>query len=90
LLLRALPLVATEPCFALKGGTAINLFIRDMPRFSVDINLAHVPVADRDTSLSKTGAALGRIRRLILERMPDSRVQASALSGSPLEADESG
>jgi len=39
LLLRVLPLVAEEKDFALKGGTAINLFIRDMPRLSVDIDL---------------------------------------------------
>ncbi|GLR46045.1 hypothetical protein GCM10007880_65630 [Mesorhizobium amorphae] len=31
LLTRVLPLVAAETCFALKGGTAINLFIRDLP-----------------------------------------------------------
>jgi hypothetical protein len=39
LLLKTMPLVAVEDCFALKGGTAINLFIRDMPRLSVDIDL---------------------------------------------------
>jgi hypothetical protein len=31
------PAVAQEDCFALKAGTAINLFYRDMPRLSVDI-----------------------------------------------------
>ena len=31
LLVRTLPFVAEEECFALKGGTAINLFIRDLP-----------------------------------------------------------
>jgi hypothetical protein len=36
-----------EKEFALKGGTAINLFFRDMPRLSVDLDLAFVPVADR-------------------------------------------
>ena len=40
LLVRILPLVAEEKCFALKGGTAINLFIRNLPRLSVDIDLA--------------------------------------------------
>lgn len=45
LLVRTLPFVATETCFALKGGTAINLFLRDMPRLSVDIDLAYLPVA---------------------------------------------
>jgi len=37
LLMKIVPLVATETVFALKGGTAINLFLRDMPRLSVDI-----------------------------------------------------
>ncbi len=39
LLIRAIPHVAQEICFALKGGTAINLFIRNMPRLSVDLDL---------------------------------------------------
>ena len=39
LLVNVLPYVAKEDCFALKGGTAINLFIRDLPRLSVDIDL---------------------------------------------------
>ena len=47
LLIRVLPLVTEEACFALKGGTAINLFIRDMPRLSVDIDLTYLPVAPR-------------------------------------------
>ena len=37
LLLRVLPLVDREAVFALKGGTAINFFVRDLPRISVDI-----------------------------------------------------
>ncbi len=36
LLVRLLPFIAAEKAFALKGGTAINLFYRDMPRLSVD------------------------------------------------------
>lgn len=39
LLLTILPLVAKEKSFALKGGTAINLFVREMPRLSGDIDL---------------------------------------------------
>jgi predicted nucleotidyltransferase component of viral defense system len=46
LLLRILPQVAKESCFALKGGTAVNLFVRNMPRFSVDIDLTYSPTAD--------------------------------------------
>jgi len=62
LLVAVLPLVARERCFALKGGTAINLFVRDMPRLSVDIDLAFVPVGDRETALGEIDAALQRIR----------------------------
>lgn len=47
LLVGVLPFVARERCFALKGGTAINLFVRDLPRLSVDIDLAFVPVGSR-------------------------------------------
>ena len=32
LMVGVLPFVARERCFALKGGTAINLFVRDLPR----------------------------------------------------------
>ena len=38
LLVRTLPFVAEERCFALKGGTAINLFVRDLPRVSRSIS----------------------------------------------------
>lgn len=53
LLVRVLPFVADETCFALKGGTAINLFISDMPRLSVDIDLTYLPVESREESLRK-------------------------------------
>src|ERR1700688_3377818 len=39
LLARVAPLVLVDDTFALKGGTAINLFVRDMPRLSVDLDL---------------------------------------------------
>ncbi|WP_241657571.1 nucleotidyl transferase AbiEii/AbiGii toxin family protein [Flavobacterium cerinum] len=40
----------TEKCFALKGGTAINLFYRAFPRLSVDIDLLYIPMDDRETA----------------------------------------
>ncbi len=42
LLLRVAPDVFDEDIFALKGGTAINLFVRDMPHLSVDLDLVFV------------------------------------------------
>lgn len=58
LLLRVLPLVDREAVFALKGGTAINFFVRDLPRISVDIDLVYLPVGERDFSLRELSAAL--------------------------------
>jgi predicted nucleotidyltransferase component of viral defense system len=81
LLIKAVPLVATETAFALKGGTAINLFLRDMPRLSVDIDLTYVPVADRESSLKEIDAALHRIKKQIEGGIPGARVSASAPKG---------
>lgn len=50
-LVQILPTLEAHPVFALKGGTAINLFIRDLPRLSVDIDLAYAPVKGREESL---------------------------------------
>lgn len=61
LLTDVLPFVAQEQCFALKGGTAINLFISDMPRLSVDIDLAYLPLHSRIESLENIDQALQRI-----------------------------
>lgn len=44
LMLQVLPYIAKEEIFALKGGTAINLFVREMPRLSVDIDLTYLPL----------------------------------------------
>lgn len=47
LLMSVLPVVATESCCALKGGTAINLFVRDFPRLPVKISYSiHKPGID--------------------------------------------
>ena len=43
----------------MKGGTAINLFYRNMPRLSVDIDLTYLPIEDRTTSLRGIDEALG-------------------------------
>lgn len=63
LLVRLLPIVAREPAFALKGGTAINLFIRNLPRLSVDIDLVFLPTHDRPEALTEIDAAMRRQTR---------------------------
>lgn len=74
LLVRTLPRVAAEDCFALKGGTAINLFVRDMPRLSVDIDLTYLPVHPRDESLGAIDAAMKRIAASIEVDIAGARV----------------
>lgn len=73
LLLDVLPFVAEEPCFALKGGTAINLFVHDLPRLSVDIDLTYLLRDDRDTALKAIGEALRRIKARIEAVLPRTR-----------------
>ena len=75
LLIRVLPLVASEQCFALKGGTAINLFIRDLPRLSVDIDLVYLPMFEREVALTNIREALGRISKLIEKTIRSVSVQ---------------
>lgn len=65
LLVRTLPVVALENCFALKGGTAINLFVRNFPRLSVDIDLAYIPLENRDEALPHVREALSRIASIL-------------------------
>ena len=70
LLVRVLPYVARETDFALKGGTAINFFLRDMPRLSVDIDLAYLPLEPRETALPKIRVALLRIGEQLVASSP--------------------
>jgi len=77
LLIRTIPFVAKEEAFALKGGTAINLFVRDMPRLSVDIDLTYLPVEDRATSLAAIDAAMLRVGDRIEQGIPGAKVNAS-------------
>ena len=80
LLLRILPSVAREEVFGLKGGTAINLFERNMPRLSVDIDLTYLPFDDRNTALANIAAALNRIKGSIEKSVPGITVTVVAQS----------
>lgn len=80
LLVRLLPLLTDASCFALKGGTAINLFYREMPRLSVDIDLVYVTIADRTSSLAEMTQELQKIGKRIGSLYPESRIQYSFLN----------
>jgi predicted nucleotidyltransferase component of viral defense system len=74
LLVRLLPIIAKESCFALKGGTAINMFVRDLPRLSVDIDLVYLPLDDRQAALGNIRAALSRVAKDIQQEIAASRI----------------
>lgn len=65
LLLQVLPVINKQDCFALKGGTAINLFLRDMPRLSVDIDLTYLPIEPREQFLKNITIALDTLAKNI-------------------------
>jgi len=69
LMIDILPEISKEGSFALKGGTAINFFWRDLPRLSIDIDLCYLPLEDRNTSLRNISLTLDRIANSI-EKLP--------------------
>ncbi len=77
LLLKVIPQVAKEQLFALKGGTAINLFVRDMPRLSVDLDLTYLPFDERKTALPSISKALKRIKTNLEDNIPGIKVTAA-------------
>src|SRR6056297_2515867 len=81
LLVRIFPYVAKEEVFALKGGTAINLFYRDLPRLSIDIDLTYLPIQGRGASLVEIDAALNRIAAGIERTISGSEVRRTAGGG---------
>ncbi len=81
LLLRVLPYVAKEKIFALKGGTAINLFVRDMPRLSVDIDLTYLPLDSRSEALKNIQEGSQRIKADLEKNAPDVIVHTVPLNG---------
>ena len=63
LLLRLMPIVMEDGVFAVHGGTAINLFLKNLPRYSVDIDLTYTPLADRNRDLCKTALVFPTLQR---------------------------
>lgn len=75
LLLQVLPYFMRERKFALKGGSAINLFYQNMPRLSVDIDLTYLPIEDRKTSFISINTAFQKIASELKIRFPSLRLQ---------------
>ena len=87
LLLRVVPAVATKACFALQGGTAINLFLRDMPRLSVHRDLIYLPLEPRAEALAGVAEALDRVATRLVPLGIQAVVQREACKLLPRTAD---
>ena len=74
LLIKIMPSVYRIKDFAVHGGTAINLFHKNMPRYSVDIDLTYIPIQDRKTSLDTINRHLVELKKMIERTIPNIRV----------------
>ncbi|HVZ79819.1 MAG TPA: nucleotidyl transferase AbiEii/AbiGii toxin family protein [bacterium] len=81
LLLQVLPYFEKQGHFALKGGTAINLFLREMPRLSVDIDLTYLPVNPRDEALSNISRSLKEVAAQV-RKVLGAKVDEQTLKGT--------
>jgi predicted nucleotidyltransferase component of viral defense system len=81
LLLRCLPVIGRHRCFALKGGTAINLFVWDLPRISVDIDMTYLPLKPRNEALLEIHDKLVSIKDDIEHRIQGSQVHENRGQG---------
>ena len=81
LLIQCLPDIQKQTCFAIKGGTAINLFVRDMPRLSVDIDLTYLPVSNREEAFARLSASMAELTRDLKRSIPGCRIQPTHAQG---------
>ncbi len=78
LLLESAPAIFETPHFAMKGGTAINLFIEDMPRLSVDIDVVYTDhQATRDEALKSISNGLEAVRKRLAKGGLEAEVSAT-------------
>lgn len=76
LLIRIMPLIYKIKDFAVHGGTAINLFVKDMPRYSVDIDLTYLPIKNREESMREINNHLSALKLQIERAIPGIQIIA--------------
>jgi predicted nucleotidyltransferase component of viral defense system len=84
LLLKVLPSISMEKAFALKGGTAINLFLRNLPRLSIDIDLTYLPLQEREESFIGIYEGLKRIKFNVEKTVKGARVTFVQVKNIPV------
>jgi len=77
LLIDLIPIIASDTDFALKGGTAINLFYMKLPRLSVDLDLVYLPIESRDISLSSIDTKLKSLKESLEKAFPNLNIRTS-------------
>lgn len=85
LLIDTLPLVFQDDRIAMKGGTALNLFMHDMPRLSVDIDITYLPIEDRKTAFSNIHNILSLIQKRLQSTLGCEVNSSQKLDGSEKE-----
>lgn len=70
LLIRIMPSVYKIKEFAVHGGTAINLFHRNLLRYSVDIDVTYIPIENRQHSLAYINQKLLEVKKNIEKTIP--------------------
>ena len=79
LVVKVLNHVAKEDCFALKGGTAINLFYNNLPRLSVDIDLTYTGFEPREDACKNINSALERITQTLKKNGYTANLQGNSI-----------
>jgi predicted nucleotidyltransferase component of viral defense system len=74
LLIWIMPLVYKITDFAVHGGTAINLFVKNMPRYSVDVDLTYLPIKNWEESITAINNHLNTLKQQIEKAIPGIRV----------------
>lgn len=69
-MIKIVPLIYKISEFAIHGGTAINLFVKDMPRYSVDLDITYIPLKEREESLSDINKLLLNLKSQLERAIP--------------------
>jgi hypothetical protein len=78
LLLESVPVISDIPYFAMKGGTAINLFVQNMPRLSVDIDMVYTDhITPRPAALKAISDGLGQACKQLAKLGLEAEVSAT-------------
>jgi len=82
LLISILPYMVKDTDFALHGGTAINFFVRDLPRLSVDIDLTYLRLISREETIRAVSEQLKLISKRISLSMPSVQIEEKVEASS--------